>query len=233
MRKFRARLSLTGSRPAVGDEAAAVLADDLDEFHEQQKARRILAVREIGAVEFGTHGVHHHPRTEIVDPEIVVAAVAQRPDASFGALLRFGRRDRPGLRGLLLADRDRQRGGRQAGQLVASLLPELILKHFELVGGVAQLANDREQDEPVDLARDRIEPQSLRKASVTAGEPAQESRMRHVAPICSSRAAATDPSVRVIRRFTETVPTCDAVLRRRIKILLTLSETGRRKNVTR
>jgi hypothetical protein len=57
------------------------------EGHEQAQPVGVLHLAEVLAVQLGLDGVHHHARLHVVDPEVLVAAVAQARHGAQGQLL--------------------------------------------------------------------------------------------------------------------------------------------------
>ncbi|MNH02816.1 hypothetical protein D3C79_620620 [compost metagenome] len=76
---FFHRLAGTGLGPAVVDTAGALGLGQGGHLVEQGKAVRVANRRQVLAVELGVGRVHDHLRPKVIDPEVVILVVAQRP----------------------------------------------------------------------------------------------------------------------------------------------------------
>jgi hypothetical protein len=54
-----------------------VCLHDVDELDEQVVAVRVDVLSQVGPVELGLDGVHHHGRVHVVDPEVLATRVPQ------------------------------------------------------------------------------------------------------------------------------------------------------------
>lgn len=123
-------------RPKIIDEALAVLLHLVDELNEQELARRILHLGDIGAVQLRLDRVHHHGGTHVVDPEITVGAVAHRADHVLGGRLRLFAGHRARLFHLVIFVEDAERRRIHLRQ------PRLPLR-FQLGIGIVQKEDHR------------------------------------------------------------------------------------------
>ncbi|MNQ81078.1 hypothetical protein D3C85_960830 [compost metagenome] len=116
------RLLHPGLWPVIGYLPRALRPRQIGEGHEQPEPLFILHPGEILAVQLGFHGVHHHGGVAVVDPEVVVGAIAQPLDQCEG--LGLGTRlvelslAHPGLQ-----PRHQAVGGLDLGPGLAALLP--------------------------------------------------------------------------------------------------------------
>jgi hypothetical protein len=115
----------------------------------------ILVVGEILAVQLRLQRMHDHSRAEIVDPEIVVIAIAQFRDAGGSRLARQIVGAMVAYRGVVLLASDAQRQLRQMAQLIFALLFQRIRKVAGLHRRQTHQAAKAQADDAVDAKFDR------------------------------------------------------------------------------
>ena len=81
--------SAAGLGPQIGHKTRTTGLHGAHELHKQLLAVGIFVGGEVLPVQLGTDRVHHHARVHVVDPDVFVAAVAQRPDGRRSALARL------------------------------------------------------------------------------------------------------------------------------------------------
>ncbi|MNZ75871.1 hypothetical protein D3C78_943590 [compost metagenome] len=78
------RLLHPGLGPVVGHLSRALRLRQIGEGHKQPEPLLVLHPGEILAVQLGFHGVHHHGGVAVIDPEVILLAVAQPLDRREG-----------------------------------------------------------------------------------------------------------------------------------------------------
>ncbi len=81
------RFASPGLGPAVIHRPRPLLARQRSHFVEYRKTIRIPDARQVLAIELGIGRMHDHARGQVVDPEVVVMVIAQRPHHLQGLLL--------------------------------------------------------------------------------------------------------------------------------------------------
>ncbi|MNQ60752.1 hypothetical protein D3C85_750450 [compost metagenome] len=123
------RLFLTRLGPAVVEKARTVAARDLGHFPEHEDAVGVGPGAQVLPFKLRAEGVHDHARLHVVDPEVVVLAIAQGAQGRQGGRLGLGPRHHPQLflglvvRNHAVGDLDRLPGA--VGDLMAQDAVEL------------------------------------------------------------------------------------------------------------
>ena len=86
---------LAGLRPLIVNQAGTFELGNLDHLVEQFFAVRILNLGQILALKLGFHRMHDHDGLHVVDPEIVVLAIANQTNLIHCGFLCLGRRHAP------------------------------------------------------------------------------------------------------------------------------------------